>query len=139
MKRVPIEIFVLKNGRNSLIYKCKKKTNCKVIVEFTINYLCMWNTSLQIDFYWLRNYFPIISGIFSTLLKSDVVDKHNETLDSLSTPVNNWEHQSNASIVSTKQEDFNQRKKHINRPRSISPQKTPLTSLDETFKKSRSK
>ncbi|KAM3717406.1 Chromosomal replication initiator protein DnaA [Dirofilaria immitis] len=63
----------------------------------------------------------------------------NETIDSSSSRANNWEHYSNASIPITRQNELNLKKKHISRPRSTSPQKTPQISLDETSKKSRSK
>ncbi|EJD74191.1 hypothetical protein LOAG_18460 [Loa loa] len=67
------------------------------------------------------------------------MDRHNETFESFSNPANNWEYHSNVTVISTKQKNSNPKKKHINRPRSSSPQKTPKMSSDETFTKSRSK
>uniref|UniRef100_A0A8R1Y0G2 BTB domain-containing protein n=1 Tax=Onchocerca volvulus TaxID=6282 RepID=A0A8R1Y0G2_ONCVO len=78
----------------------------------------------------------LIIPIPSSPIHSDIMDKQNETFDSSSSPANN---RSNTSIPSAKQKELDVKKKHITRPRSISPQKTPQTSFDETSKKSRSK
>nr|CDP93833.2 Bm7024 [Brugia malayi] len=72
-------------------------------------------------------------------IHDDMINKHNETFDSLSNPTDNWEHRSSASLISNKRKEFNFNKKGTSRPRSSSPQKTPRTSPDEVSKKSRSK
>lgn len=72
-------------------------------------------------------------------IHDDMINKHNETFDSLSNPTDNWEHRSSASLISNKRKEFNFNKKGTSRPRSSSPQKTPRTSPDDVSKKSRSK
>uniref|UniRef100_A0A915PS31 BTB domain-containing protein n=1 Tax=Setaria digitata TaxID=48799 RepID=A0A915PS31_9BILA len=69
----------------------------------------------------------------------EMTEKQDETIEKLSSKATYSEHHSNTSTANIKQNDFNFKKKHVSRPRSISPQKTSRISIEEASKKSRSK